>query len=271
MSLKYQDIIKKRSSFLREKISNIKSNREKLDFLKNYYKNKTVFVCATGPRYKDNIDHIKNNFTENCLLICIKQTIKDFNMICDFHVYNNEHKENWEYNDDFKPIICFLNYGKPNENNVRPFNKFADLNFFLENLNGIKHVRKYVLLNLENDSDLLSFNDKNLGEGENMCPNKHHVIFEMCFPLSIHLGCKNIITIGWVGGQEHGTSVPNELNWDTERLKFLHERQELEWKASKLFGNYLKNNYNINLYALGYTKYFIPTIKENDLKSILSS
>ena len=265
----YKKIIQNRLKILRENLNNINSNRQKLDFLKNYYKNKTIFICATGPCYKENIVHIKKNFTEDCILICIKQTIKDFDMICDFHVCNNEHKESYKYIEDFKPIILFMNYVKPDKNNIRPFNKLADINFFLKNLNGIDHERKYILPNLENDSDLLSFNDKNLGEGENMSPNKHHVIFEMCFPLSIHLGCKNIITIGWVGGSEHGTPVPNELNWNSKRLKFLYERQELEWECSKLFENYLKNNYNVKLYALGYTKYFIPTINENDLKSIL--
>jgi hypothetical protein len=265
---KYKDIIIKRTNILREKLSK-KSNRERVDFLKNYYLGKTAIIVGTGPDYKNQIDIIKNNFNENCILICIKQSIKDFDMICDFHIYNHDHFELYKYG-NFKPIILFMNYSKPDINNYRTVYENSDINFFLHNLNNCEHKNKNILHELKNDNDLFLWNDKNLGLKENMVSNGTHIIFEIAFPLAISIGCKNIITNGWVGGSNHGTVIKNELSWDLQKYKYLVDENNKEIELSGLLGNYLYNNYNVHIFSLGKTLYKIEQIIESDFINIIN-
>lgn len=264
------EIIKNRIFKLRSELDKINSNREKLDYLNNYYKYKNAIIVATGPNFIDYIDLIKNNINENTILICTKQTIKYFDMIADFHILNWDHLEEYEYNYSYKPITLFINYNVPDENNFRIVNNYGDINFFLCNLNNINHERKNSWDYLETDIDFLSMNDNNLGKDENMVLNTGHIIMELGLPICVHLGIKNIILNGFVGGNSHGTIIENELNWDKDEYKHLYSEQELLYEKSKHLQKYLHKNFNINIFSLCNTNYYIDKISENEFKNILN-
>jgi hypothetical protein len=268
----WKEIIIKRTCILRKKLENINSNRQKLEFLKNYYLNKTAIIVGTGPEYKDNIEIIKNNINENTILICLKQSIKDFDMICDFHVYNGDHYENYAYG-DFKPIVFYMNYSKPNIDNIRTVHQKADLNFFLFNLNGVIHNKTSIISEIQKNEnrELLYWNDNNLGINENVVPHAQHIIFEIGFPLAINIGCKNIITNGWVGGSNHGCDIKNEVSWDNPKYNYLYTEQEKEYEYSKKLSKYLYDLYNVHIYALKTTNYQITTINYDDFINIVNN
>lgn len=237
----------------------ISSNREKLDYLQNYYKNKTAIIVGTGPEYKNQIDSIKTILDENVILICMKQSIKDFDMICDFHVYNGDHFENYKYTKNCKPIVLYLNYSRPNTKNWRRTLPIADINLFKRSFHGTNHIRKNIITELNNnqETNLFGWNDDNLGVGENVCVHAYHVMFEQGLPLAVNLGCNRIITNGWVGGFSHGTKLirENVIN-DSDISLESFERVQID----KYLTTYLKDNYHIKLFTLGYSLYTVPNL-----------
>ena len=266
---KYKDIIINRTIELRNKLNEIKSNRGKLDFLKNYYFNKTAIVIGTGPGYKDHLDVIKNNINENTILICIKQSIKDFDMICDFHAMNLDHYEDYNYDESFKPIVLFTNYSLPDENNYRESHPSGDINYFIHNLKGIdKKLKIFWDCVLENEECLIP-NDENLGPDENMSINTGHIMFETVIPLIIQLGIKNIILNGYVGGSSHGTIINNELKWE-DNYAFLNDLQNDEYNRSKYLPKYLFDHYGIHIFSICKTNYHIEQITQQEFINIIN-
>jgi hypothetical protein len=89
------DPIDSRRTLLRGKIENISSNRERFEYLNNYYLGKTAIVIATGPGFKDYTNFIKENTNENTIIICIKQSLKALDYSADFHLLNRVHLEEY--------------------------------------------------------------------------------------------------------------------------------------------------------------------------------
>ena len=58
----WKNIIIDRTIKLRQTLDKIKSNRQKLDYLNNYAKNKTAIIVGTGPEYKNSIQEVKKKF-----------------------------------------------------------------------------------------------------------------------------------------------------------------------------------------------------------------
>lgn len=264
----WKNIIKNRTLKLRNELIKIKSNRGRLEYIKNFYSGKTAIIVGTGDKFTEKVDFIKENFTSDCILICIKQSLKSFEMTADFHLLNHDHMEEYKYS-NVKPIVLFMNYSKPNKNGIRNTKSISDINFFLNNMPNCNHSIVNILSNLNKDN-LFELNDKNMGPGENMRPHGTHIIFEMAFPLSVTIGCKNIITLGWVGGPSHGVLVKNELDWNKERYKFLFNNQIKEYEHSKKLSLYFYENYNIHLFSFGHTNYQLNKIEENDFKNLIN-
>lgn len=264
----HKQIIETRVVVLRSELNKISSNRGKLELLKNYYKGKTAIIVGTGPNYKNYVDMVKNNFNENCVLICLKQTIEDFDMICDFHIYNPDNYKKYNYN-TIKPIVMFMNF--PTRKIPRGTYKDADIQFFITPIKGSKHIKKFMPFCFDQSNNFFEYNDDNLGEGENMVPHGKHVIFEMAFPLAVNLGCKNIITVGWVGGfGQYGTIVNNGTNWNLPMYKHLRDEEDFYNKKCGELPAYLQNNYNMNIFSLCENKRNIDVISEKQFMQIIN-
>lgn len=265
------DIIKNRIVKLRNELNEIPSNRKKINYLRNYYSNKTAIIVATGPGFADHINLIKDSINENTILICIKQSINHFDMIADFHILNQDHIEQYNYNTNYKPIVLFINYSKPRKHNFRSINATSDINFFLWNLNGVSHKRKNGWDLLNTDIDFLTFNDDNLGEGENMVINMGHIMMELTLPLAVSIGVKNIILNGFVGGGTHGTLIKNELSWNTKEYKFLYAQQETFYEMSKYLEKYLFGKFGIHICSICKTNYHIRQIDADQYINIINN
>lgn len=260
----YKKIIIKRTKILRQKLNKIEGNRAKLDYLKDYYKSKKIVIVATGPNYKDHINVIKQSIDDDTILVCIKQSIKDFDMICDFHLVNDDHYCRYVYNDHL-PIVLFNYY--INGRTIRDKNIcHADIHFFTKNLPDVVKPRLDCLSSIPEGIDTLTFNDTNLGAGENMVINKLHIMFELGFPLAIQLGGSVVVTNGFVGGvdgnYEYGTRVNNSTTgrWETR----LPDSIEL----SKHLSEFLYDRFGIRLYSISDTFYHIEKISHEEYKKL---
>jgi hypothetical protein len=250
-------IIVNRIKKLRYELNNLSSNREKLNFIQNYYLNKRVIIVGTGPKFTDNIEKIKKNIDENTILICIKQSIKYFDMMCDFHILNLDHYEKYNYDKINKPIICQIFYDKIRKN-INFSNYDFDIAFYIHNINNILHERKDGWKLLNTDIDFISFNDSNLGPNENMVINKGHIFMELALPLSIHIGCKEIILNGIVGGSNHGTYInnPNDWNYLKSQGNDLYKDLEIMIENSKYFNTYFERMFGIDIYSICDTMFY---------------
>jgi hypothetical protein len=258
------ELIKKRTNILRSELDKIESNRAKLDYLKNYYLNKTAIIIATGPNFIDYTDLIKNNINENTIIICIKQSLYSFDNISDFHLLNYDNLDTYNYI-DFKPITLFTNYNK--ERTVHPY---GDINFFIHPPKDIIKENNDIFNGIDNNKDYFSFNDNNLGIGESMTSNFGHIMFELAIPLCIQLGIKNIILNGWVGGYNHGIHINNELKW-VGKYDYLQEQLNNHVIISEKIPQFLYTNFNIHIYSICPTMYKIDQIFEKEYLLIINS
>ena len=231
----WKNIIIDRTIKLRQTLDKIKSNRQKLDYLNNYAKNKTAIIVGTGPEYKNYIQEVKKKFNQNCILICFKQSIKDFDMICDFHIINTAHFEMYNYK-NIQPIIIYIKRFRYFPRCIFPklkkYDIYSDIYFY--NSNSIFHIyreRIYIPEYLNTSEKVLDLDDNNIGSHENMTIQDGHIMYEIGLPLSIHIACKTIITLGWVGGMDHGTNITNQRNWENNKYKYniLQQQQNYEY------------------------------------------
>jgi len=260
----FKEVIINRTKKIREVFAEIQSNRGKLDFLKNYFYNKIAIIVGTGEGYRKHVDEIKNNFNDDMILICLKQSIYDFDMICDFHIYNYDNYEEYQY-EETKPIVLFMNYSKPNADNYRQVYHQADINFFLYNLNGINKQHSDCLKMIPYGIDTLTFNDNNLGSGENMRPNGTHIMFEMALPLSLHMGCKVILTNGFVGNLKYDAKIKNPTFVPPEILQKMNDKQI---EMSTLLPNFLFGKFGAHIFSLCDTLYHIDRISHDEFVNI---
>lgn len=263
------DIIKNRIVKLKSELNKFSNDREKNDYLLNYYKNKTAFIIATGPGFTDHIEFIKKNITEDTILICIKQSIKCFDMIADFHVSNFVHDEKYNYNEKFCPINLYIHHRRHKINECHN-RKFIDINYFLLPMYDIEHKRKNGWKLLKTNIDFLTLDDSNLGQNNNMVINEGHIMMELALPLAISLGCKTIILNGFVGGYTHGIHINNEINPDILHAKLHHFENTVMIPNSAYLDKYLYDNFNAHIYSICDTHFKIPKISYNDYGIILS-
>lgn len=255
----YKNTILDRTMKLREELSNIESNREKLNFMKNYYEGKTAIVVATGPKFQDHTPVIKENINDNTILITIKQSLLCFDYVSDFHLLNRDHLTHYLYNNDYpKPITLMTNYPKR-----KIHTQHGDIHFFLTNAKNNGHTRKCQWDSIDNNIKSFDMNDENLGSGENMVINSGHIMMESVLPLCVHLGIKKIIFNGWVGGSKHGINVGKELDWT--KCKRLYKEQEKHIRISEKIPMYFKDNYDIDMYTICESKYMIQHITHEEL------
>lgn len=255
------EIVRQRSNDLREKILQISSNRGRLDFLKDYYKGKNAIIVATGPNFKDDIEFIKENINENTILFCIKQSLNSFDNIADFHYINDVNQIKYRYHDKGTPIIIKAHACRRNSG--------GDIIFQCRNSPGVKTVLKNKWVELEKGNDAITFNDDNIGPGENMVfgDGKGHSMMQVVLPFIVHLGIKNVAITGFVGGVDHGVKVQTDGKcWS----KAFYNGLEYQYKISALIHDFFKNKFNTHIYLICDSIYKIPRITRQQYTEIFN-
>lgn len=182
--------MKQRTKEIREHItSEYPEITDRVEYLKNKYEGETVYVCATGPSFSYYEPDFLKSFLKDKLVMSIKQTYNSIGEVADFHFINFCNLNN--YSDLNKDVITCWSVWEQSQIPVI-LNNFpkCDLLFDVYKLgDGSPNLDNTVALT--NQFDLLPF-EKGISR-----PWGPGTMYELCIPLAMWLGCKEIVTIGW--------------------------------------------------------------------------
>lgn len=249
------NVIKQRNRLLKLKLEKESNDRNKLEVLKDYYKGMNAIIVGTGPNFQFDVNKIKNMIDENTILICLKQSIKCFDNISDFHLLNLDNIEDYNYS---LPIKIMVHSSKKRHN--------ADINFYTVNqLNENRSMDNWID-GIDKNQDLFTWNDKNLGGKNSTRVNFGKLMMELAIPLVINLGIKNVFVSGFVGGPTqftHGIDITKGTIYKTNKVyeRYLVKKKiEQYTNISKKLPYYFNNNYGVKIYSLNKNYYNIPII-----------
>jgi len=185
------EIIKKR----KELKQNIKetgfSNKHAMMLLKDSFKDETCYIMSCGPSLKDVTNAELRSKLEKGVVISVKQSIDEAPDLVDFHMFNCANLPNAKADGHYiydcypKPIvIASSNYDRgmrwhmPQE---------VDLFFKIP----IRTEVNNEFLSLTKEFERFTF------ENSLTRPCGPGIMLETVIPMAVHLGCKEIVVIGW--------------------------------------------------------------------------
>lgn len=186
--------MKNKTIQLLDKMKNVEYMDERLDILKNSFKDETAYIIAAGPSLNDYpVNKLKEKLKDE-LVFCIKQSYHTYKDICDFLLLNFCNLS--PYNFDEKTIVSWC-YWFQNHPEVITQNKWkADLLFPIYR-NGDDWKEKGF-------KDKLAQSVCEQGDFENLSLEKSierpwgpSLMLEIAIPMAMHLGVKKIVTVGW--------------------------------------------------------------------------
>lgn len=165
----------------------------KMEYLKNIYKNYPVIIFSCGPT--SNIDF--NNFKKiqnKYVIIAVKyisKTLINHGINVDFIICSDwcQNQGQIRHHPDIPIVNVHNTYNKNNYSN----NNY-DLNIYP--LNNQTHTQTFEKIkNSQNIDDILYTSDKIKKNG--IYPYLGHIMLEVAIPLAVFIGCTEIHTLGW--------------------------------------------------------------------------
>ena len=212
-------------------LSEISCEYKRLDMLKNIFMNEDVVILAAGPY----LDTSKLRYIiDNYITISVKYTVKylfEHNMIPTFIVFNQ-----WlaigsnvdDYNNYTNRIVSI--YGKLD-----------------------KISKSYGLINFVSTSthtstfdEISKHIDKFSWKPNELSYNCAHIMLELAIPLSMHIGSKNIYTLGWDLDYKNGYFTKDIKN-QQEDFSILFNKSESHIVKDVVI---ILKKYGINIYKI---------------------
>jgi hypothetical protein len=235
---------------LKNKIPLLDSVEERISLIKDSYKGKTAVIVLTGPTLKDhNHGEMRDIFEnrEDIVVISVKQAYTTTLNTTDFHVlnpWNIDRKTPTKYKDD-NPIVFW---------NVAQSYQDAHLNIIAGNNHPCDMWVPCLNPPYITDRDTIQATcdfDKwgDLGEKTQLYWGKS-ILYSTIFPLVLHLGCKDIVTIGWDFKSSNTLKEKSEHFYDNnKKIDEFNSKDDIEMieSTSKLYDWCLKNNITIKI------------------------
>ena len=195
------------------------SIEERLDILKDAYKNETAHLITCGPSLTNHDKEELKDKLKGKLVICCKQAQKYLGDIADFHLISAYNYQSYDYPN--KNTIVWWQITKCSIDNE--LDKICNdwrhpLDVWIPvvsgpwiDLNGtVAYTRNFDLWKrLSTDTEVT------WGPG---------IMYESGFPLALHLGCKNITTIGWdIGDLSKYNGNFHDTNWFEQHATELYD------------------------------------------------
>ena len=234
--------MKKNTPIIKQKMLSLDNSFERLQQLKNQYKDQTVYIIGTGPSLKNyNLIKLKN-FLKDKFVIGIKQSYDILEDVIDIHLLNFCNYTPIKYNKIKNTIISWIAFTPNHPYDIINNNIPCDFMLPLYRNNGdyyntIAGKKDFENLLIEN-----SF-DRPWGPG---------ILYESGIPLALYCGCKKIITLGW----DIGSINPD----DYKNNKSPHSH----FYKSELINNKTKDN-------IGYEEATIVVNSTEDLYKFLQN
>ena len=153
-----------------------------LDSLNNILNGKSVVILTCGPSLNEYDKEKIKTFSQNKVVICIKETINEFSDICDIFIANESRYRDYDLN----KYNCFKIYQKGSKIFK---NKVDHYDFIVEEDYSYRKKKKQLLI--DKNFDNFTFDNTPLR------PWGPGILYETVFYLCHHMGVKNIYTIGW--------------------------------------------------------------------------
>jgi len=170
--------VKERAASLKLAITELNSQTEKIELLKDSFKGKKCYILSCGPTLTDHDEVKLKSLLKDNLVISVKQAFDLFGEHVDFHTYNCANFKNYDYSTN-NPIVVEAS------TTPRPLGP-CDLKFFIRERDFNKSIS--------------ATGDLEAGTYENstvLRPYGPGIMYESVFYLAQHLGVSEIITVGW--------------------------------------------------------------------------
>ena len=175
---------------LKNKISQYEEIKDRLDKLKDSYKGKTCYIVSAGPSLKNyQVDELKDKLKDE-LVITIKQAYNILKDISDFHVLNFTNFQPYDWFSD--TIVVWEVFEQYHPNMILENGFSCDLMLPVVGNHGTDIVKR---IN-ESQAGTESFDDWTLDKTMNRMYGPG-IMYEVVIHLALHLGVKEIRTIGW--------------------------------------------------------------------------
>lgn len=192
------------------KINTSNDVTERTEFLKNGYKGETLYIVAAGPSLNNYSPNKLKSFLADKPVMCIKQSYHMLKDVADFLLLNFTNLSNYSWKQD---VITAWEYWDPQQVNVVLNNKWkGDLFYPLYRNNNIPNKISQSITYIKDYENILFENGLPRPWGPGL-------MYELAIPLAIHMGVKEIITIGWDIGD---LSVWKDINDPKERHEIEH-------------------------------------------------
>ena len=182
--------------------------QDRVEYMWGKYSEQECYVLAAGPSLKKyKVDYIKEKL-QNKLVICIKQSYKQFEDIADFHVMNFTNYEPYDqYNSD--TIAVWEVFEQYHPNMILEHKIPCDIMLPIEGNHGSDTIEK---MN-GTQAAKLSFEDWTLDKTLTRWYGPG-IMYETVIHLCVHLGVNKITTLGWdIGDLSKFGDDPYEDVW----------------------------------------------------------
>jgi len=170
--------VKERTVAIKKALESINSQSEKIEILKDIFKDKKCYILSCGPTLTDHDEVKLKSLLKDNLVIAVKQAYDLFGEHVDFHAYNCANFKEYDYSAN-SPIIV--------EASTSPWPLGpCDLKFLIRERNFNNSLSK------TRDFDSWTYDNQ-----INTRPFGPGIMYEAVFYLAHHLGVSEIITIGW--------------------------------------------------------------------------
>ena len=226
---------------LKKEILKLDSVEERLGLLKNKYEGKTAVILATGTTLNDHdFDEMRNIFSnrDDLVILPIKDTYSVTKETSDFHVNNLftiDRKNPTKYEDDNTIVIFNVakSFQKEHLDIIVENNHPCDIWFpvlnppYVDDTQTIQATKNYDLFWM-------------LGEKCESVWGKS-IIYSTAIPLALHIGCRDIVTIGWDLGIDGHFYEKNPNSGDAKYT------QEAIDNTPELYDWFVENNINFRI------------------------
>ena len=178
---------------------------ERLQLLKDKYKDKTAYIITCGPSLKNyNLDKLKV-FLKDKFVIGVKQSYDILEDIIDIHLLNFCNYKNYKYKNIENTIISWIVYMQDQPYYILQNNIPCDFMMPLCR----NHAGHENTIAAKGDFENL------LIDNSFARPWGSGIMYESALPIALYCGVKNIITIGWdIGSIEEKDKGKDKIKYD---------------------------------------------------------
>ncbi len=176
---------------IRDKILLHEDIPERINALKNAYKNEKCYIIGAGPSLKNYSQEYLKEKLKDKLVISLKQSYEILEEIVDIHILNFANYRHYDYKNN-NPIVAWEIYEQFHVPMILENNLKCDLILPTSGNWESNEEKKFK----ESQCGSLSFDNWTLDKTLNRQFGPS-LIFEMAIPIALHLGVKEITTIGW--------------------------------------------------------------------------